>query len=77
MESSIRSNKGSGRIMDNFDKMYRRKAFVHWYKGCGLEESEFEAARSNLQDLLDEYQQMEDFTLDNGGKSMENEKIAE
>jgi tubulin beta len=29
------------RIGDQFSAMYRRKAFVHWYTGEGMDELEF------------------------------------
>lgn len=39
--------------------MFRRKAFLHWYTGEGMEEVEFSEAESNLCDLMSEYQQYE------------------
>ncbi len=32
--------------------MYKRKAFLHWYTGEGMEEMEFTEAESNVQDLM-------------------------
>lgn len=37
--------------------MYRRKAFLHWYTGEGMDEMEFSEAESNMNDLISEYQQ--------------------
>jgi len=37
--------------------MFRRKAFLHWYTGEGMDEMEFTEAESNLNDLISEYQQ--------------------
>ncbi|CAG9817426.1 unnamed protein product [Phaedon cochleariae] len=42
-----------------FTAMFRRKAFLHWYTGEGMEESEFSEAESNMIDLVSEYQQYE------------------
>ena len=37
--------------------MFRRKAFLHWYTGEGMDEMEFTEAESNMNDLVAEYQQ--------------------
>lgn len=42
----------------------RRKAFLHWYTGEGMDEMEFTESESNLQDLVSEYQQYQDATVD-------------
>jgi tubulin beta len=44
--------------------MYRRKAFVHWYTGEGMDELEFAEAESNLQDLVSEYMQYQEASAD-------------
>ena len=36
--------------------LLRRKAFLHWYIGEGMDEMEFTGAESNLNDLVCEYQ---------------------
>lgn len=36
--------------------MFRRKAFLHWYTGEGMDEMEFTEAESNMNDLVSEYQ---------------------
>ena len=36
--------------------MFRRKAFLHWYTGIGMDEMEFTEAESNMNDLVSEYQ---------------------
>ena len=33
------------------DEMFRRKAFLHWYTGEGMDEMEFTEAESNMNDL--------------------------
>ena len=40
--------------------MFRRKAFLHWYTGEGMDEMEFTEAESNMNDLVSEYQQYQD-----------------
>jgi hypothetical protein len=37
--------------------MFRRKAFLHWFTGEGMDEMEFTEAESNMNDLVAEYQQ--------------------
>lgn len=39
--------------------MFRRKAFLHWHVGEGMDEVEFTEAGSNMNDLVSEYQQYE------------------
>jgi tubulin beta len=50
------------RISDQFSAMFKRKAFLHWYTGEGMDEMEFTEAESNLNDLIAEYQQYQDAT---------------
>lgn len=65
------------RHSEQFSAMFRRKAFLHWYLGEGMEEMEvsieqkrvaetqqFAEAESNLNDLISEYQQYEDADSD-------------
>ncbi|VDN96758.1 unnamed protein product [Rodentolepis nana] len=52
------------RIVDQFTAMYKRRAFLHWYTGEGMEESEFEEAKTNIDDLNSEYQQFQEATMD-------------
>ncbi len=44
--------------------MFRRKAFLHWYTGEGMDEMEFTEAESNMNDLVSEYQQYQEATID-------------
>lgn len=48
------------RVGEQFSAMFRRKAFVHWYTGEGMEEMEFTEAESNMNDLIAEYQQYQE-----------------
>eukprot|EP01056_Protomagalhaensia_sp_Gyna25_P002377 Protomagalhaensia_sp_Gyna_25__2376@NODE_2313_length_1152_cov_4_941599_g1917_i0_p1_GENE_NODE_2313_length_1152_cov_4_941599_g1917_i0NODE_2313_length_1152_cov_4_941599_g1917_i0_p1_ORF_typecomplete_len369_score51_87Tubulin/PF00091_25/7_6e61Tubulin_C/PF03953_17/8e48Tubulin_3/PF14881_6/1_5e08Tubulin_2/PF13809_6/0_0027Lipase_3/PF01764_25/0_48Lipase_3/PF01764_25/2_1e03_NODE_2313_length_1152_cov_4_941599_g1917_i021108 len=48
------------RVSDQFVVMFRRKAFLHWYTGEGMEEMEFTEAESNMNDLVAEYQQYQE-----------------
>lgn len=52
------------RIGDQFSAMFRRKAFLHWYTGEGMDEMEFTEAESNMNDLISEYQEYQDADLD-------------
>jgi len=52
------------RINDQFTAMFRRKAYLHWYTGEGMDEMEFTEAESNMNDLVSEYQQYQDATVD-------------
>ena len=52
------------RMGDQFQKMFARKAFLSWYTGEGMEEMEFNEAESNLLDLVSEYQQYEEATVE-------------
>merc|ERR1712084_179894 len=52
------------RVAEQFTLMFRRKAFLHWYTGEGMDEMEFTEAESNLNDLVSEYQQYQDATVD-------------
>ena len=52
------------RITEQFRAMFRRKAFLHWYTGEGMDEMEFIEAESNMHDLIAEYQQYQEATAD-------------
>ena len=48
------------RISEQFTAMFRRKAFLHWYTGEGMDEMEFTEAEANMNDLVSEYQQYQE-----------------
>merc|ERR1712019_296774 len=52
------------RISAQFAKMYKRKAFLHWYKGEGMDEMEFQEADKNVRDLITEDQDKQDAVVD-------------
>merc|ERR1712086_1250769 len=52
------------RISEQFTAMFRRKAFLHWYTGEGMDEMEFTEAEANMNDLVSEYQQYQEATID-------------
>merc|ERR1711976_320578 len=58
------------RISEQFTAMFRRKAFLHWYTGEGMDEMEFTEAESNMNDLVPEYQQYQDATAEEEGNLM-------
>merc|ERR1712228_613830 len=55
------------RLATQFGAMYKRKAFLHWYKGEGMDEMEFQEADKNVRDLITEYQDKQDAVLDEEG----------
>jgi len=60
------------RINEQYNAMYRRKAFLHWYTGEGMDEMEFTEAESNLSDLVTEFQNYQDLGRDDS-EDMEDE----
>jgi len=63
------------RIATQFAKMYRRKAFLHWYKGEGMDEMEFQEADKNVRDLVTEYQDKQDAVVEvQGGQEADAEQ---
>merc|ERR1712165_11788 len=62
------------RVGEQFTSMFRRKAFLHWYTGEGMDEMEFTEAESNMNDLGSEYQQYQDATAEDEGEFDEEEE---
>ncbi|KAI5105238.1 hypothetical protein C0J45_4910 [Silurus meridionalis] len=52
------------RISEQFTAMFRRKAFLHWNTGEGVDKIEFTEAESNMNDLVSEYQQYQNATAE-------------
>merc|ERR1711924_214332 len=61
------------RVADFFTSMFRRKAFLHWDTGEGMDEMEFTESESNMNDLVSEYQQYQDATAEEEGEFDEEE----
>ena len=64
------------RVAEQFTAMFRRKAFLHWYTGEGMDEMEFTEAESNMNDLVSEYQQYQDATAEEENEADEEEDNA-
>jgi tubulin beta len=70
------------RVNDQFTAMFKRKAFLHWYTGEGMDEMEFTEAESNMHDLISEYQQYQEAGVEeeneaDGNQEEETEEQAE
>jgi len=63
------------RNTDQFAAMFKRRAFLHWYTNEGMDEMEFTEAYSNAQDLITEYQQYQEATMED--EEFEDEYAAE
>jgi tubulin beta len=48
------------RLSDQFNRLFKRKAFLHWYTGEGMDEMEFQEADRNLRQLISEYAERAD-----------------
>ena len=55
------------RISEQFTVMFRRKAYLHWYTGEGMDEMEFAQAESAISDLVTEYQNYQEASADDWG----------
>ncbi|KDE06900.1 tubulin beta chain [Microbotryum lychnidis-dioicae p1A1 Lamole] len=64
------------RVGDQMSAMFKRRAFLHWYTGEGMDELEFSEAESNMQDLVAEYSQYETAGLDDEEEAVEEEQYA-
>merc|ERR1719483_1644161 len=62
------------RLATQFGAMYKRKAFLHWYKGEGMDEMEFQEADKNVRDLITEYQDKQDATYEEDASGDEDEE---
>ncbi|KAI9633757.1 Tubulin/FtsZ, GTPase domain-containing protein [Dioszegia hungarica] len=60
-----------------FRSLFRRKAFLHWYTGEGMDEMEFTEAEGNLADLCNEYDSYASADIDDGEEYAEEVGVAE
>ncbi|XP_063688158.1 tubulin beta chain-like [Bolinopsis microptera] len=51
------------RLLNQYKKMYKKRAFAHWYYGEGMDEMEFTEAETNIKDMMQEYEM---YSLDDG-----------
>ncbi|KAK7791343.1 hypothetical protein R5R35_010868 [Gryllus longicercus] len=65
------------RISEHFTSMFRRKAFLHWYVGEGMDEMEFTEAESNVNDLISDYQQYQEAAAEDYGDLEEDQEEVE
>jgi len=65
------------RVNEQFTAMFKRKAFLHWYTGEGMDEMEFTEAESNMHDLISEYQQYQEAGVDEEGGEQAEEAAEE
>ncbi|KAH8069188.1 Tubulin/FtsZ-like protein [Aureococcus anophagefferens] len=59
---------------EQFTAMFRRKAFLHWYTGGGMDEMEFTEAESNMNDPVSEYRAVPGRDRRRGGRFDEDEE---
>lgn len=64
---------GFDQLVQQFEKMFAKKAFVHQYTAEGMDTSEFYNALSNVKDLISEYQQYSNAEIYE--EDMENEEM--
>ncbi|KAL4062879.1 Tubulin/FtsZ, GTPase domain-containing protein [Scleroderma yunnanense] len=63
------------RNLAQFSVMFKRRAFLHWYTGEGMDVMEFSEAESNTQDLVAEYQQYQEAVVDEDVEEVGDEEI--
>ena len=57
-----------------FTVIFRRKTFLHWYIGEGMDEMEFTETKSNLSVLVIKYQNYQNASTDDKGEEEEGEQ---
>jgi len=63
------------RTIEQFDMMFKRQAYLHWYTGEGMDTQEFTEAKHNVLDLCTEYMTYENYVY--GESDSEGEEYAE
>merc|ERR1712154_443155 len=51
-------------FLNKFKKLYKKKAFLHWYYDEGMDEDNFEEASVKIDDLITEYQERGEVVVD-------------
>jgi len=59
------------RVNEQFSAMFRRKAFLHWYTGEGMDQDQFVEADNNVKKLIDEYQRYQEMSADDDEEDYE------
>jgi len=52
------------RYSEQFKYMFERRIFLHWYTDKGMDKVEFKEAKSNVDNLINEYQQYQDMEIE-------------
>ncbi|PVU94743.1 hypothetical protein BB561_002293 [Smittium simulii] len=63
------------RIHEQFYSLFRRRAYVHWYSEEGMDDMEFTEAESNMNDLISEYMQYQNASLEESAEYYEDEQV--
>ena len=46
-------------MVESFQSMFKKRAFIHWYLNEGMEEDEFTQAANSCMEMVTEYQMQE------------------
>jgi len=65
------------RTTETFKAMFKRRAFLHWYTGEGMDVMEFSEAESNTMDLISEYQQYQEASADIDEEGQDDEEASD
>jgi len=52
------------RIDEQFEAMFSKQAFLHWYTGEGMDQQQFSDAQANLKEVIEEYQKYQEIGID-------------
>ena len=72
--ATARASRSCSSISEQFTAMFQHKAFLHWYMGKGMDEMEITEAKSNMNDLVSEYQQYQDSMAQEEGEMFTDEE---